>query len=61
MTGPQLTLELATFDEYRNVLKRSRRETLLRTAERAREIRIEEAQERQRRFSEERDRRGRGA
>ena len=52
---------LATFDEYRNVLKRSRREALLRAAEGAREIRMEEAQERQHRFNEERDRRGRGA
>ncbi len=52
---------LSTFDEYRNVLKRSRREALLRAAQRAREIRMEEAQERQRRFNEEHDRRRRRA
>lgn len=52
---------LSTFDEHRNVFRRSRREALLRAAERARETRMEEAQERQRRFNEERHRCGRGA
>ncbi len=52
---------MATFDEHRNVLQRSHKEALLRAAERAREIRMEEAQELQRRFNEDGDRGGRGA